>query len=230
MTSPTPSRRPTRPTRRRLPLRWRARLWRSRFLVAAAALAVTCGIVVDQLAPPPEPTRAVVVARHALAAGTELAAVDVRIMQVPGDAVPAAAHATVAEVLGHALAIAIPAGLAVVDPLLADGAPEGPPGTVVVPVRFADLGVRSLVHIGDRVDVLAAAGTVDGRAGAGERLARGALVLRIVADVDGVASPRLLGASGDGTSPVVLLAVTPDEATGLTGAVGWASLSPVFVQ
>jgi len=191
---------------------------------------VTCGFVVDQLAPPPAPTRAVVVARHALAAGTELSAADVRVGQVPGDSVPDAAHDDVADVVGHALAIAIPAGLAVVDPLLADGAPDGPPGTVVVPVRFADLGVRSLVHIGDRVDVLAAAGTVEGRAGAGERLARGALVLRVVTDDGGPTSPNPLSPGDDGTSPVVLLAVTPDEAAGLTGAVGWASLSPVFVQ
>ncbi len=205
-------------------------MWRSRFVVGALALAATCGIVVDRLAPPPEPTRSVVVARHALAAGTELAPADVRVAQVHDDAVPDAAHATVDDVVGHAIAIAIPSGLAVVDTLLADGAPDGPPGTVVVPVRFADLGVRSLVHVGDRVDVLAAAGTLEGRAGAGERLARGALVLRVVADAVGVTSPGLLGTGDDGTSPVVLLAVTPDEATELTGAVGWASLSPVFVQ
>ena len=64
----------------------------------------------------------------------------------------------------------------------------------------------------------------------GERLARGALVLRVVADAEGGTSSTLLGSGDGGTSPVVLLAVAPDEATGLTGAVGWASLSPVFVQ
>ena len=191
---------------------------------------MTCGFVVDQLAPPPEATTGVVVASRALAAGTTLTSADVRVAQVPGDAVPDAAHDSLVDVVGHALAIAIPSGLPVVDPLLADGAPDGPPGTVVVPVRFADLGVTSLVHVGDRVDVLAASGTPEGRAGAGERLARGALVLRVVADAEGGTSTTLLGSGDGGTSPVVLLAVAPDEATGLTGAVGWASLSPVFVQ
>jgi Flp pilus assembly protein CpaB len=191
---------------------------------------MTCGFVVDRLAPPPEPTTAVVVASRALPAGTELTSADVRVVQVPGYAIPDSAHDALVDVVGHALAIAIPPGLAVVDPLLADGAPEGPPGTVVVPVRFADLGVRSLVHVGDRVDVLAASGTLEGRAGVGERLARGALVLRVVADAETGTAPTLLGSGDSGTSPVVLLAVTPDEATGLTGAVGWASLSPVFVQ
>ena len=204
-------------------------MWRARFAVAALALAAAGGIVVDHLSPPPEPSTSVVLTRHALSAGTELSPADLRVVPMPDGAVPDGAHGAVDELTGRTLAIAVPAGLPVVDPLLADGAPQGPPGTVVVPVRFADLGVRSLVHVGDRVDVLAAAGTLDGRAGFGERLARGALVLQLVPDGRGVTSPSLLG-TDDSTSPVVLLAVAPDEATALAGAVGWASLSPVFVQ
>lgn len=75
-----------------------------------------------------------------------------------------------------------------------------PSGVVGVPVRLAEPAVLTLVHPGDRVDLLAATGTAAAPARDPTVLARDALVLGVV------------GAEG-----AVLLALNPDRARAVVG-------------
>ncbi|WP_158372561.1 SAF domain-containing protein [Cellulosimicrobium cellulans] len=134
------------------------------------------------------------------------------------------------DLTGRRLAVAVPAGLPLVPELLVDEAATGPPGTVVVPVRFADAGVADVLAPGMRVDVVAAA-LHDGDDAA--RLARAAVVLaRPRGDVDhgsGSGGGLLGGGTATTESPPVLLAVAPEDAVALSGAAASRVLSAVIV-
>lgn len=145
--------------------------------------------------------------------------------------------ARLAAVLGARLAVAVPAGMPLVPELIADPSGAGPPGTVVVPVRFADAGVAHVLRPGMRVDVIAAP-RLDGETPA--RVAEGAVVLTPsdgsagTADGSGGsdgadAGGGLLGGTEASPDAPVLLAVTPDESVTLGGAVGTRSLAAVIV-
>lgn len=96
---------------------------------------------------------------------------------------------------------AVPPSPAVPSPVVAPD-PAAPPGTVGLPLRLRDAGVVSVVHAGQRVDVLA--GAERGRGA--EVLATGVLVLR---------------ASARGEAPedgaLLYLAVTAEQAARLAG-------------
>ena|GEM_PF-212695 len=140
------------------------------------------------------------------------------------------AGAAAVEVLaGRRLAVAVPAGLPLVAGLLVDDTATGPPGTVVVPVRFADAGVADVLAPGMRVDVVAAALHEGDEA---TRLARAAVVLaRPGGDADdGGSGGGLLGGGATTTdSTPVLLAVDPEESVALSGAAASRVLSAVIV-
>jgi pilus assembly protein CpaB len=230
--------------RRSLPgARWRLLLWRSRFPVAAALLGVATALVVAELGPAPTPTVPVVVAGHALAAGVTLSEDDLRVVRMPVVLVPGGSHPRTGDLLGRPLVTGAPAGLVIVDGLLGGArlAGAGPPGTVVAPVRLADPAVAALLRPGDRIDLLAAAGTADGEPAA-RRLAERALVLAEPGPGPGAGQPParqptgtavgglLGGAPEPATGALTLVAVTPAEAAALAGSVGWSSLTAVVVK
>lgn len=144
--------------------------------------------------------------------------------------------ARLAAVLGARLAVAVPAGMPLVPELIADPSGAGPPGTVVVPVRFADTGVAHVLRPGMRVDVIAAP-RLDGDTPV--RVAEGAVVLTPsdgTHGADGASSAGgadsgggLLGGTVASDDAPVLLAVTPDESVTLGGAAGTRSLAAVIV-
>jgi len=216
-------------------------LWRLRFGVAAVLLGVAAALIVSELRPAPAPTVPVTVAAHDLTPGDALMATDVRLVAMPTALVPSGAHLRTDDVVGHSLVVGAPAGLPIVDGLLAGDrlATAGPPGTVVAPVRLSDPAVAALLRPGDRVDLLGAVGTADGEPIA-RPLARRALVLADPGRLTG-AGGRSGGADGvvggslvdGGTDPaagsLTLVAVTPAEAAALAGSVGWANLSAVVV-
>ncbi|HEY0186904.1 MAG TPA: SAF domain-containing protein [Cellulomonas sp.] len=261
--------------------RWlglRVVLWRLRLPLAAlcAGLAVTA--VVARLTPAAPATVRVAVAARTLAAGTVLAAGDIAVRDVPVALVPTAlvpsallptaqqpatgptASGAVSDapepqpiddLVGGRLAVDAPAGLPLVPGLLVDAAAEPPPGTVVVPVRFADPALTALLAPGTRVDVVVSS-AVDGVPP--EQVARSAVVLARTGSAatgagptaaDGAGSGIGSGAgsgSADGTTDgsgagsadgtddgPVLLAVTPDEAVALSGAAASGVLSAVLV-
>jgi Flp pilus assembly protein CpaB len=138
-------------------------------LVAAAVLAVR-----PQTAPAPVasgPTEHIVVAARDLAAGTELAASDLRIVSMPLDIVPAGSSRRAAGLIGRVAAGAVRRGEALTDArVVGPGLAAGlVPGDTAAPVRIADPDTAALVRVGDRVDVLGTPVAPDGtQATAGE--------------------------------------------------------------
>jgi pilus assembly protein CpaB len=137
--------------------RWRRRVRRHRRPLTAvlAGLCLVTGL--RSLAPPPPASAAVLVAARDLAGGVRLTGADLTLARLPPNAVPSGALAEDAA-LGRTLAAPMRRGEPVTDvrllgPALADALG---PGLVETPVRLADPAVASLLHVGDRVDVLAA--------------------------------------------------------------------------
>jgi len=216
---------PPLPHRRRpFPLALRATLWRSRFVVGATFLGLAAACTVQALRPADPPTTPVLVAAHALAAGTLLTSADVRLVRFPVAVVPDGALSDPGAVVDASTAVPLAAGTPMVPGLLADDEVHGPPGSVVATVRFADPAVAGLLSPGMRVDVLAA--TPEG--GPGGVVATRALVLPVARPTASNASALGLGGSGDDSVPV-LLAVSPAEAPALAGAAASALLSAVVV-
>jgi Flp pilus assembly protein CpaB len=214
------------------PLRRRLRVltWRARRPLAALCAGLAALVAVDLARPAELPTAHVLVAARDLAPGAELTDADVSLDAVPLSLLPAGLAAP-EDVLGRRLAVPVPAGLPVVAELLVDDATTGPPGTVVVPVRFADTGVAAVLRPGMRVDVVAAA-VLDGAEPV--RLARDAVVLAqpgtsTADDPEGAGGLFGGGDAASGEPAPVLLAVTPDESVELGGATGSRALGAVIV-
>lgn len=133
----------------------RAVLARRRLLAAAlAAVAVASGLHAATAAPPAQVP--VVVAAHDLPAGSVLTPADVRRTGFTPDSVP---ESTVAEadLVGRTLAAPLRAGEPVTDVRLVGPAlTDGYPGLTAVPVRLPDTGMAALLHVGDRIDLVAA--------------------------------------------------------------------------
>jgi hypothetical protein len=143
--------------REQLRRRWRpvrrAVLSRRRPLAAVlAGLAVVTAL--HEVRPPPPDVRAVPTVARDLPAGATLAARDV----VSVDYAPGTAPAGLADdPVGRVLAAPMRAGEALTDVRLV-GAPLAAAyaGEVVVPVRLPDAGMVALLHVGDRIDLVAA--------------------------------------------------------------------------
>jgi Flp pilus assembly protein CpaB len=102
-----------------------------------------------------------------------------------------------------------------------------PPGTMPMPVRFADAGAAALLTAGHRVDVLAASGPgLDGAApfASAELVAQDVLVLAVITAEQG--SGGILGSSAttEEQTPLVLLAADRAAALAIAGAQGRANL------
>lgn len=232
-----------------MPLALRIALWRLRHVGVALLVLVAACLVARQLAPPPEPTRPVVVAASDLPAGHELAAADLRTVAMPARAV-AARPPTADSLVGRHVTVDVPEGLPLV-PALLDGARFGlapPEGTVTVPVRLADPAVADLLRPGDRVDLVAPGdassfGTVPTQpdptaapGGASAGPVDGPTVLAAAALVLGVPDREhddgaLGGLTGgvDDAAPLVMVAVAPDEGRRLA-ACAQGSVGAVLVE
>lgn len=164
-------------------------------------------------------TEHVVVAARDLAAGTELAAVDLRVVSMPVGIVPSGSSPRAAGLIGRIAAGAIRRGEALTDarvvgPGLAAGL--GPGESAAVPVRIADPDAVALVRVGDRVDVLGTPVAPDGtQATAGETVTVASAV-RVLAVLR----------SRDPADGVVLVVATGEAAARtLAGAAGRHRLS-----
>ncbi len=142
---------------------WPRRVVIGVLLIAAAVLAVR-----PQRVEPPAasagPSAHVVVAARDLAAGTELAVADLRVVSMPAGIVPAGSSGRAAGLIGRVAAGAIRRGEVLTDARLAGpGLAAGlDPDETAVPVRVADPDAAALVRAGDRVDVLGTPVAPDG--------------------------------------------------------------------
>lgn len=102
------------------------------------------------------PGSPLVVAARDLAPGTVLASGDLKPVTMPGGLMPAGSFAAPADVLGRTLSVALAAGTPITavalssEALVDHGAAE-----VLVPVRVHDADVASLLHVGDRLTIVA---------------------------------------------------------------------------
>lgn len=186
-------------------------------------LGIAALVVVDEVRPA-EPIRAPVLTLAApRPAGSTLAAADLVLRAVPPDAVPDGAYTDPDEAIGARLAVGLPAGFPIGPSLLAGPglAAGAPPGTVVAPVRLSDAGLARLLRAGDRLDLHRAPS--DGGGGPSSVLARSALVLAGAQDD----SVGFLDTTTE--TPLLLVAVSEDVATLVTGAGGWSPLGAVLV-
>lgn len=203
-------------------------------------LGLAATVVVHRLSPSPPPVRTVVVAAAALPAGATLATGDLQTVSIPVEAVGEGWAADPETLVGRTLALAVTDGTVLGPPLLVDDTAVGPSGTVVSGVRLAEPALAAVLSPGMHVDLLVATADVDGAPG-GEgdegtvaapatTLAVRALVLPRPAGAD--ATGGVLGAVGSSTSTdeIVLVAVTPDEASLLANVAGRQAVSAVVVR
>jgi Flp pilus assembly protein CpaB len=168
---------------------------------------------------PATPTAQVVVAARDLAAGTVLAAADLRTVPMPAPVVPAGVARRSAGLVGQLAAGPIRRGEAVTDarvvgPGLAAGLGSGE--SAAVPVRLADPEAAALVRAGDRVDVLGTPVAPDGTQVAGGDAIEVAAAVRVLA---------VLGSRDAADGVVLVVAASQRTARRLAGAAARHRLS-----
>ncbi len=194
----------------------------------ASALAVLClGMA---LRPPAPATRDVVVAARDLPTGHRIAPHDLALAQVPAVIMPPGSSAEAGPLAGQVLAAPLLAGEPVSSARLAGSlaALAAPPGHVPLPVRFADPAAVGLLSAGQSVDILASHGMADDPAGGSyaapaQELAAHALVLAVTEQQFGDGGPT--GPTGASSAPLVVVALTPDQARAVAGAEAASRLS-----
>ena len=178
--------------------------------IAAALLALAAVVLFARDAAATDQVGVVVAARD-LAPGAQLAPGDVRMAEFTPTMVPDGALGSVDEVGGHTVAGPVRAGEPITDvrllsSRLAESAIDATDARIV-PVRLSDAGVTDMLRSGDTVDVL----TV-GEEGDDERTASVLATEAVVVLVSGQ------GAGRRDTDPVVLIAMSPVDATTVAAA------------
>ncbi|MHB1064197.1 MAG: SAF domain-containing protein [Georgenia sp.] len=215
---------PTPPSRSRQ-VRARRLLWRRRHLIAALCLGLAAFLTLTAVRPPAPRGEPVLTLASDLPVGSVLTAADVRLRTMPAEAAHPDALRDPAEAVGLPLAVAMPAGAALLPTMLAGpGLAAGtPPGTVVVPVPVADPASARLARPGLRVTFVATTTDGSGSPGGAEVVARGVVVLAVE---DAAAEASFLG-SGTAVT-FVYVAASEAVATVLLGSSAWAPLRAVL--
>jgi Flp pilus assembly protein CpaB len=168
-----------------------------RWLVALTVGLAALGAL-RTIAPPPAPSTAVVVASHDLPGGRSLDDEDLDVRRVPTDLAPSGATDSTTTLVGRTLAAPVRAGEVLTDRrVLAPGLLEAHPGSVAVPVRIAEAGVRDLLRVGDRVDLVAAAPR--------------AATAGVVADAVPVLALPAVADDGPGSAGALLVVAVPEH-------------------
>lgn len=185
-----------------------------RLVLAASCFALAAVLALGSPSGGARGAGAVLVARHALAAGQVLRASDVRVVRWPRALAPPAALATLSAAVGRRLAAPITAGEPLVPQRLVgrDLAAGLGPEWVAMSVPVADARVTDFVHAGDRVDLYAvseAAGATDVEPGTRQPspVAQALHVLAVLpASPDGAQATESLGSSDAPVELVVAVA------------------------
>lgn len=222
-------------------LRWA--LWRWRYVISCVAIAVVVMVIVGELRPTSEPTRAVVVLRAPVSAGQVINARDVHLVDVPTALVPDDALLTPDDASGRSAAIELSSATVVTKNVLAGGEARAlaPPGSVIVPVRLSDATITGFVNVGDHVDLVLvpdhsfdtsddASAAVDSTSGTSV-LAERALVLPTPAPEQAQSSGLLAGpVTEQESASFLLVAVTAQEARTLTASARSGYIGAVLVE
>ena len=194
--------------------RWRRRIKRHRRSIAAALAALSVFAIIGAVSDSDGPTTTVVIAATDIPAGTTLTPDDLTTAEFPADLVPPGAPDNPATITGEVVTAGVSTGEVITTSRLLGSRPEAGRGLVAAPVRLADAGVAGLLAPGDVVDVIAASSD-----GSAKVVARDARV---------ITRPIPPATFGTQTGSLVLLAVSPDEATDLAGVATTRQLSAVL--
>ncbi len=181
----------------------RALRWHRRLLAAGFAMvAVYCTLAVLT---EPEPGITVLAAARPVPAGATLAPADLTELTLPPHAAPEGFLTDPEEALGRTVVAHQPARAVLTVSSLTATTTLVAPGRVALPVTLAATAPVALLRAGDTIDLLGVGGT-----GAVEVLARAVRVVTItLAEAGGLVA---------GDDPVVLVDLTPDEATRVVAA------------
>jgi pilus assembly protein CpaB len=194
--------------------RWRRRIRRHRRPLAAGLAALSVLFVIGAVSDGGGPTTTVVIAATDIPAGTTLTADDLATVPFPLDVVPPGYSDDPVTLTGEVVTAPLATGEAITTTRLLGSRPDPGKGLVAAPVRLADAGVAGLLAPGDIIDLIAA--SADGTA-------------RVVArDARVVTRPIPPATFGTQTGSLVLLAVTPEEATEIAGVATTRDLSAVL--
>lgn len=191
-----------------------------RALLVRRALAICLVLFAGLLAFRPhgdaaEQTRRIVVAAADLRSGMELGHGDLRLRELPSDAVPSGAQVSTAALAGRVLVSAARAGEPITDSRLVGEAntrlTATAPGAVSVGVRLADPGVAELLRPGALVDVVGGAGGGSMADPAG--WPAGAQATDLLAGEATVITVRKVAADDGQPAPIVVLALPREAAT-----------------
>ena len=186
---------------------------RHRALLAAGLTAAAVATALPTLAPSPAPTVQVIAAVHDLTPGTPLTAGDLVSISLPSAVSPQGALTAASAAIGRVVAGPVRRGEALTDVrLLGSALLSSTTGLVAAPVRLADPATATLLHTGDRVDVLAA--PTEGTATSATTVAAGLSVLAV---------PATSASDADGA--LVVLACTAPVAARLASAAVHSRLS-----
>lgn len=191
--------------------------------MVAVSTAIALGASLLALRPPDPPSVPAVVVSHDLPAGAVLRLRDLHVLRLPPDAAPAGAASRREMLTGRTLAAGMRAREVVTDARLVGRSLTGGGGQVLSVLRVADAAARSVVRVGDRVDVLAASDERDEPAVAGRPAAVVATGVRVVA------LPTDRATSGAGAGSVLIVVTDLAQARALAGAGTGARLSVVVL-
>lgn len=207
---------------------WRAISWHRRLLaVLATVVAVATGLSAARPAAPP--SRAVLVAAHALPGGVRLAADDLTRRTLPVAAVPDQAVTGLSALVGRTLVGPVTAGtvLTAAD-ILGPDLPRSHPGDVIASVPLADATLVSQLAVGDQVDVLATGAAPGTPAGTTAQQARVVAAGARLVTVPAGSSGGPLGSTSHADSTVVLVEVDAATAARLAQAAATGELTIVL--
>lgn len=194
--------------------RWRRRVKRHRRPIAAALAGLCVLAIIGAVSEDGGPTTTVVIAATDIPAGTTLSPDDLTTAEYPSDLAPRGISGDPATLTGEVVTAGVTTGEVITASRLLGSRPEAGRGLVAAPVRLADAGVAGLLAPGDVVDVIAA--STDGSA-------------KVVAQAARVITRPIPPATfGTQTGSLVLLAVTPNEATTIAGVATTRQLSAVL--
>lgn len=162
-----------------------------------------------------------VVAATDLPAGQHLTPDDLRVAHVPADVLPASTYNDPAELIGEVLIAPLTGGEAVGrHRLTTPPAWALPPGTLPVPVRFADARAAELLSAGTRIDVLAPRTSQFEGAGSGpaDLIATDVQVLTVLQPDSGDAGMLGTPAVAGESSALVVLAADRTSALAIAGS------------
>jgi Flp pilus assembly protein CpaB len=192
--------------------------WHRRKLAVLAAMAAAA-TGITAATPDPPPTTSVVVAGHRLVGGSELSAGDLEVREVAEDVVPADAVTDPDRLVGRTLVAPLSRGSVLTELSVLSDRPIVAEGKSIAPLRIADETVVGLLHVGDRVDVIAS----DPESGTGAEVI--AEDVRVVTIPRSSADPSGLDPGGVDPLTLLLVEVTPDQATLLADAATTSQLS-----